>query len=158
MTTTPVLEASGENVVLVILGEDLAGQFEKTDSEFLSRIRDVNLDDSLQRLALTPRATFASHSLSISPTFAYSDDSGTVQTVFDIEELLVGTSAITTTSLSVGYVLWMLRGGSLIASFVSTLPAWSAFDPLPFVNEMSEQQDSESLSNIVENAGNQDQA
>ncbi len=48
--------------------------------------------------------------------------------------LVVGTTASIGSSLTVGYVLWLLRGGSLIASFVSTLPAWTLIDPLPILD------------------------
>ena len=33
--------------------------------------------------------------------------------------------------LSAGYLAWCLRGGALIASALSSLPAWRSFDPLP---------------------------
>jgi predicted lipid-binding transport protein (Tim44 family) len=39
--------------------------------------------------------------------------------------------AILVSGLSVGYVLWLARGGVLMASLMSALPAWSAVDPLP---------------------------
>ena len=54
------------------------------------------------------------------------------------------TSAIATTSLSVGYVIWLLRGGSLFAGLLSSLPAWTALDPLSVLTE-----DQESLSDIA---------
>ena len=65
-------------------------------------------------------------------------------------QVVIGSSAIATTSLSVGYVIWMLRGGSLFASLVSTLPAWSSFDPLPVLNKFDEE-DKESLADIAGN-------
>jgi hypothetical protein len=34
-------------------------------------------------------------------------------------------------ALSVGFVAWILRSGSLLASFLVTMPAWRHFDPLP---------------------------
>ncbi|UVT18916.1 MAG: cadherin domain-containing protein [Nitrospira sp.] len=34
-------------------------------------------------------------------------------------------------ALSAGFVAWILRGGSLIASFLVSMPAWRRFDPLP---------------------------
>lgn len=56
-------------------------------------------------------------------------------TVSEREELAgkvaVGSAAVVTTSLSVGYVIWILRGGSLLTTFMSAMPAWQAFDPLP---------------------------
>ena len=35
--------------------------------------------------------------------------------------------------LTVGYVLWLVRSGFLVASFVSTMPAWQMVDPLAVV-------------------------
>jgi hypothetical protein len=32
---------------------------------------------------------------------------------------------------SVGYLLWLARGGVLMASLMSALPGWTAVDPLP---------------------------
>ncbi|MCC7335230.1 MAG: cadherin domain-containing protein [Pirellulaceae bacterium] len=49
-------------------------------------------------------------------------------------QLIVGTAAAVTSSLSVGYVVWMLRGGTVVASFMSSIPAWCSFDPLPIVD------------------------
>ena len=34
-------------------------------------------------------------------------------------------------ALSVGFVAWILRGGSLLASFLVSMPAWRHFDPMP---------------------------
>jgi len=36
--------------------------------------------------------------------------------------------------LSVGYVMWLLRGGLLLSTLVSTLPAWAVVDPLPVLS------------------------
>ena len=88
--------------------------------------------------------------LSISSQFADAgDDSG--EALLNFEEFVVGTSAITSTSLTVGYVLWLIRGGTLLASFASALPAWTSFDPLALVKDI-EDENTESLANIVENA------
>ena len=67
--------------------------------------------------------------------------------LMSLDKVVVGSSAIATTSLSVGYVIWMLRGGSLLASFVSSLPAWSSFDLLPVLEKFDE----ESLADIADN-------
>jgi hypothetical protein len=34
-------------------------------------------------------------------------------------------------ALSAGFLVWILRGGSLLASFLVSMPAWRHFDPLP---------------------------
>ena len=38
-----------------------------------------------------------------------------------------------TASLTVGFVSWILRGGSLLASLITTLPLLNRFDPLPVI-------------------------
>ena len=38
------------------------------------------------------------------------------------------------TGLSVGYVIWLLRGGALIGSMLSSMPLWNALDPLPVLS------------------------
>jgi hypothetical protein len=40
-------------------------------------------------------------------------------------------AALVSSGLSVGYVLWLARGGVLVASVMSSVPAWSSVDPLP---------------------------
>jgi VCBS repeat-containing protein len=34
---------------------------------------------------------------------------------------------------TVGYVAWLIRGGVLLTSFMSSLPSWQSFDPLPIL-------------------------
>ena len=38
-----------------------------------------------------------------------------------------------TMSLSAGVVSWVLKTGSLMASFMSTVPLWKQLDPLPIL-------------------------
>ena len=71
----------------------------------------------------------------------------TADNSLSLDRVVVGSSVIATTSLSVGYVIWMLRGGSLFASFVTSLPAWASFDLLPVLDEF----DKESLADIADN-------
>ncbi|MFT3858310.1 MAG: DUF4347 domain-containing protein [Aquabacterium sp.] len=44
---------------------------------------------------------------------------------------VVASSIAVTTGLSVGYVIWLLRGGALLGSMLSAMPAWQMIDPLP---------------------------
>ena len=39
-----------------------------------------------------------------------------------------------TLSLSAGVVSWVLKTGSLMASFMSTIPLWKQLDPLPILS------------------------
>lgn len=79
------------------------------------------------------------------------DDQALREQVF--ENMVVGSTAMVSTSVSVGYVVWLLRGGSLLTTFLSSLPAWQAFDPLYVLNSFEENgdenQDSESLESLV---------
>ena len=66
---------------------------------------------------------------------------------------VVGSSVAVTTGLSVGYVAWMVRGGVLLSSVLSSLPAWQFIDPLPVLNfsekeEEGDEQD-DSLEDII---------
>ena len=45
--------------------------------------------------------------------------------------LRVGTAMVAVSVLSVGYVIWTLRGSYLMASLLAQLPIWASFDPLP---------------------------
>ena len=57
-----------------------------------------------------------------------------------------------TTGVSVGYILWMIRSGAVLASLVSALPAWRAIDPLPVLANLEggDDTDKESLQSIVQ--------
>ncbi len=74
-----------------------------------------------------------------------------------IEATVVGSSAVVTTGLSVGYVVWLARGGLLIASLLSSMPAWRAIDPLPvlasFRDRDDEEESEESLDTLVRQGG-----
>ena len=74
-----------------------------------------------------------------------------------IEATVVGSSAVVTTGLSVGYVVWLARGGMLLASLLSSMPAWRAIDPLPvlasFRDNDEDEADDESLDALVRKGG-----
>ena len=50
------------------------------------------------------------------------------------EQGVVASSVVVTTGFSVGYVLWLARGGALLASLASAIPAWTSVDPLPVLS------------------------
>ena len=63
---------------------------------------------------------------------------------------MVGTAGGVTASIVAGYSLWVLRGVSLVASAIASLPVWGFFDPMPVLSkwektpEASQQTDAES--------------
>lgn len=56
---------------------------------------------------------------------------------FNIEIDASVTIAVATVASTVGYVLWSLRGGVLMASLLSSLPVWKIVDPLPILETSS---------------------
>jgi len=51
----------------------------------------------------------------------------------------------------VGYLLWLIRGGTLMGSVLSSLPAWRLVDPLPVLGSLGDDldNDDESLESMV---------
>jgi hypothetical protein len=45
-------------------------------------------------------------------------------------QLTIGSVAAVSSGLSVGYVLWLIRGGLLLTSVMAQVPAWRIVDPL----------------------------
>ena len=73
-----------------------------------------------------------------------------------LEARVAGSVFVVSTGLSVGYVVWLLRGGALIASLLSSLPAWRLVDPLPVLGSMGGRagdEDDDSLEDLVAENG-----
>ncbi|MCL5279171.1 MAG: cadherin domain-containing protein [Planctomycetes bacterium] len=47
------------------------------------------------------------------------------------QAVAVGVATGLSVSFAAGYVIWLLRGGSLLASLLAASPLWKSFDPLP---------------------------
>ena len=54
------------------------------------------------------------------------------------QELVVGTALTVSTGFTVGYVVWMLRGGMLLTSLLAQMPAWRLLDPLAVLNQTND--------------------
>ena len=57
-----------------------------------------------------------------------------------LDDLQVSVGAITAFG-TIGYILWALRGGALVALAMSQLPAWQMIDPLPILDGYENQKD-----------------
>ena len=73
-----------------------------------------------------------------------------------LDKTIVATSAALSTSVSIGYVIWILRGGVLLSSLLAALPAWRSIDPLPVLanlkgRNLNEGED-DSLQNLLKKA------
>jgi CSLREA domain-containing protein len=51
----------------------------------------------------------------------------------EVHSTQVAYGATLSVGVSVGYVMWMLRGGLLLSSALAALPAWQLIDPLPLL-------------------------
>jgi VCBS repeat-containing protein len=66
-----------------------------------------------------------------------------VQAEGALERNIVVSSVAAGAGMSVGYVLWLLRGGLLLSSLLSSLPAWRFVDPLPVLGRLGNDDDDE---------------
>lgn len=65
-----------------------------------------------------------------------------------------GAAMVFTGTLSAGYVLWLVRGGVLISSLLSSMPAWRVIDPLPVLarSRRKDEEEDDSLESMVDDA------
>ncbi|MFK7856966.1 MAG: cadherin-like domain-containing protein, partial [Granulosicoccus sp.] len=70
-------------------------------------------------------------------------------------QTIVGSSVGISSGLSVGYLIWLIRGGTLMGSVLSSMPAWRFVDPLPILGSLVEDidGDDESLASMVDADG-----
>jgi hypothetical protein len=70
-----------------------------------------------------------------------------------VERFLLGSTVGVTTGLSLGYIVWLIRGGVLLSSLLSLIPAWQLVDPLPVLASMNkrtdEDEDDDSLESLI---------
>jgi hypothetical protein len=59
-----------------------------------------------------------------------------------VSSLAVGAVMAATTSVSVGYVLWLIRAGSLLSTLLAQMPAWTLVDPLPVLTFLDDSEES----------------
>jgi hypothetical protein len=73
--------------------------------------------------------------------------------------LVAGTASFVTFGMSIVYILWTIRAGYLVASLLSTMPAWRVIDPLPILDHFEDEterrrrralEDGESLESLVD--------
>jgi hypothetical protein len=85
---------------------------------------------------------------------AVTDDVGSLrETLREQDEIQSrGTVALAAGSLSMtlAYLLWLIRGGALVASALSALPAWRILDPLPVLARVSDDEDEEEADDEID--------
>jgi hypothetical protein len=66
---------------------------------------------------------------------------------------ILGSAIAVSTGLSVGYVVWLVRGGMLLSTLLTSIPAWQILDPLPILARRKDDDDGdgdESLASILD--------
>jgi hypothetical protein len=58
---------------------------------------------------------------------------------FDLDKTVSVSVAGVSLGASVAYVLWLIRGGVLMGSYLSALPAWRILDPLPVLSRVDDE-------------------
>ncbi|WP_418316904.1 putative Ig domain-containing protein [Piscinibacter sakaiensis] len=54
-----------------------------------------------------------------------------MQDIGEQQRQMIASSLAISSGLSLGYVVWLVRGGVLLSSMLSALPAWQMIDPMP---------------------------
>ena len=70
-----------------------------------------------------------------------------------LKKTILGSAIAVSTGLSVGYVVWLVRGGMLLSTLLSSIPAWQILDPLPILARRKDDDDGdgdESLESILD--------
>jgi hypothetical protein len=61
----------------------------------------------------------------------------------DLDQSMAVSAVSVSFGLSLVYILWLIRGGVLLGSYLSALPAWRILDPLPVLSRVDEEGESE---------------
>ena len=153
----PSDEAETDNFVAVGLQNDLIsehlGNYQSDASlQMSSLLSSINFFDQPLSLA----ALFAATQEQDSERFAFLSDTfekrnQEIATEAAASRIVLGSSISVTSGLSIGYFLYLLRGGAIMSSMLSSLPAWRFIDPLPILSNLqgSLDSDDESLQSMV---------
>ncbi|MDB5945493.1 MAG: putative outer membrane protein pmp20 [Ramlibacter sp.] len=79
-----------------------------------------------------------------------------LQEELDLDRTMTISVAGVSLGLSLVYVIWLIRGGVLMGSYLSALPAWRVLDPLPVLSRVDDEadEDDEALDAVSDRGGN----
>jgi nucleoside permease NupC len=81
---------------------------------------------------------------------ALNQNSERMETQSSVAEVLLGGTAAIASSITVGYLVWLIKGGQVLAAIMANLPAWQLIDPLPILNSIiDDDEDEDSLHKII---------
>src|SRR5262249_7741928 len=81
-------------------------------------------------------------------------------------KVAAGSATVVSFGASAAYLIWLLRGGSLLSSLLSIFPAWKSMDPLPVLDSFANSRknkkrrsatDAESLESLIEKSNQTNQ-
>lgn len=127
-------------------------------------IRDIQLAVAQERELVQLRVGLASRSEAAaieelqrtlrSPMFSDQLDRmrSNVQEELELEKSVTISVAGVSLGLSLVYVLWLVRGGILMGSYLSALPAWRVLDPLPVLSRVDDdaEEDDDALDAVAD--------
>lgn len=58
-----------------------------------------------------------------------------------LPQFLLGSTAAIASSVTVSYLIWLIKGGQVLAAVMANLPAWRLIDPLPILNSIIDDDD-----------------
>ena len=149
LTEVVQLATSSQSTQRFELGSDFDFKI-KTHNEFQLFTNTQNFDTTT---AGTQQEIAAINTLSLKNLSEHADASqADLKNAQVLSTTVLATSTTVTSSLSVGYILWLLRGGTLLASVMASLPAWRSIDPLPVLEGLTgdNEGDTETLESMVE--------
>ena len=132
----------------VALGTDLGALSDATPKVSVDLLRDLlTRPDSNELLLLEASGNARPVSVEEAQSFLRELDQmrDEVQAQGSVEQRLIASTLTASSGLSIGYVVWLLRGGVLLGSVLSSLPAWRLVDPLPVLGRMDEEDELDEL-------------
>jgi hypothetical protein len=110
----------------------------------------VSLNVTPEMMLATRQQWFAHNSVRFSQLDSFEED---VSRHVGFDSQLVGSVGAVTTGLSVGYIIWVVRGGMLLSGLLAQMPAWQMLDPLLVIDGpgRDREDDGETIYSIVEN-------
>ena len=137
-----------------VISEQLTSQRSDLSRNLQSRAAADLFDQSINIAALFAEAQAQDPGMYASLTEDFEKRQRDGEETAAASRVVVGSSLALTTGFSVGYFLYLLRGGAIMASMMTSLPAWRFVDPLPILNSLddlngADKSDKESLQTIV---------
>ena len=114
---------------------------------------DIDIDESSYERILDGKTNSSSEEVLFFQGFFDELDSAKYQFIVDFDFTFPSIAAAGTSFLTVGYLAWMLRGGVLLTTFMSSIPAWRMLDPLAVLESAGrsgDDDDGQSIGELVD--------